>query len=114
MNGVDEIIKAISGKMRGKIQQNRKLNRELIYLDERALQRIMREISWHDLKRLIWIVSEKARKNIFMNVSRRVCQKLLDSKGREPHFWEPVKIAQQKILGLIEKLEKAGEIRIKF
>jgi len=86
---------------------------DLINLDGRAVQRIIRETDFKDLRMALKLADETVKQKIFQNMSERARAILVE----EMSFTGPVRVkqveeAQQKILETIRRLEAAGEIVI--
>ncbi|WP_461255437.1 FliG C-terminal domain-containing protein [Treponema sp. R80B11-R83G3] len=85
----------------------------LIYLDDRAIQKTLREVDSKDAALALKITSKEVQDKIFKNMSRRAAEMLkeeMDYMG--PVRISDVKAAQEKIADIVEKLETSGEIII--
>lgn len=86
---------------------------DILQLDNRAVQRFMREIDNSQLAIALKGSSEEVQNLIFANMSKRLSEQIredLDFMG--PVRLKDVEEAQQKIVNVIRKLEDAGEIII--
>ncbi|MTT32281.1 flagellar motor switch protein FliG [Terrilactibacillus sp. BCM23-1] len=86
---------------------------DIIVLDDRAIQRIIRETDNEDLVLALKTASEEVRKVLFSNMSERMAETFRE----EMEFMGPVRLrdveeAQTRIVNIIRKLEDAGEIVI--
>lgn len=86
---------------------------DIVTLDKGSVQRILREISNEDLALALKDASEVVYTTIFSNMSERASEMLKE----DIEFMGPVRIstveeAQQKIVGVIRRLEEADEIVI--
>jgi len=86
---------------------------DILKLDDRSVQLILREVNTQDLAVALKGASEELKQKIFNNMSKRAQQLLKD----EIEFMGPVRVkdveeAQQKIINIIRRLEEAGEIVI--
>ena len=86
---------------------------DIIGLDDRSLQMVLREIETKDLGLALKGVSEEVANKIFRNMSKRASEMLRE----EVEFMGPVRIrdveeAQQKVVNVIRRLEDSGEIVI--
>ncbi|MBB6062623.1 flagellar motor switch protein FliG [Thermosipho japonicus] len=86
---------------------------DLLKLDDRSIQLVLREVDTRDLAVALKGASEELKEKIFNNMSKRAAQLLKD----ELEFMGPVRIkdveeAQQKIINVVRRLEEAGEIVI--
>ncbi|HOP82657.1 MAG TPA: flagellar motor switch protein FliG [Fervidobacterium sp.] len=84
---------------------------DILKLDDRSVQLVLREINTQDLAVALKGASEDLKEKIFNNMSKRAQQLLKD----EIEFMGPVRVkdveeAQQKIINVIRRLEEAGEI----
>ena len=84
---------------------------DIVTLDSMSIQRVLREIDPKDLARALKGCSEEVANTIFKNQSKRGAAALKE----DMEFLGPVRLvdvekAQQKIVGVIRRLEDAGEI----
>lgn len=84
---------------------------DILKLDDRSVQLVLREVNTQDLAVALKGASEELKQKIFNNMSKRAQQLLKD----EIEFMGPVRVkdveeAQQKIINIIRRLEEAGEI----
>ncbi|MDA3956583.1 flagellar motor switch protein FliG [Oceanispirochaeta sp.] len=86
---------------------------EIIMLDDRAVQRVMREVDTAELAKALKAVDPEVQDKIFRNMSKRAASLLkedMDFMG--PTRRKDVEEAQQKIVSVIRKLEEQGEVVI--
>jgi flagellar motor switch protein FliG len=86
---------------------------DMTSLDNKSIQRVLREIDARDLALALKAVSEEVKKHIIKNMSERASAALLE----EMEFMGPVRVkdvqdAQSKIIGTVRTLEETGEIMI--
>ncbi len=86
---------------------------DILKLDDRSIQLVLREVNTSELAIALKGASEELKQKIFNNMSKRAQQLLKD----EIEFMGPVRVkdveeAQQKIINIIRRLEEAGEIVI--
>ena len=84
---------------------------DIVLLDDRAIQKVMREVDNTDLAKALKSVDTEVQDKIFKNMSKRAANLLREDMD----FMGPVRLkdvedAQQKIVNIIRKLEDAGEI----
>ena len=84
---------------------------DLIFLEDRSIQRLLRDIETQDLVMALKAASTELRDHIFKNMSTRAATSL----GEELEVMGPVKLkiveeAQQKIVAVVRKLEDEGEV----
>lgn len=86
---------------------------DITNLDDRAVQAILREVEIKELSLALKGTSAEVQMKIFGNMSERAATMLKE----DMEFMGPVKLknveeAQQKVVGVIRRLEEAGEITI--
>ena len=86
---------------------------DIVMLDDRSLQMVLREVDTKDLSLALKATPKEVSEKVFKNMSKRAADMLRE----EIEFMGPVKIrdveeAQQKIVGVIRSLEEKGEIVI--
>jgi flagellar motor switch protein FliG len=84
---------------------------DVVQLDDRAIQQVMREVDSKDLALALKGSSEEVAAKISKNMSKRAADMLRE----EMEYMGPVRLrdvedAQQRIVNIIRKLEEAGEI----
>ncbi|HNJ00112.1 MAG TPA: FliG C-terminal domain-containing protein, partial [Leptospiraceae bacterium] len=84
---------------------------DIVLLDDRAIQKVMREVDNTDLAKALKSVDAEVQEKIFKNMSKRAASLLREDMD----FMGPVRLkdvedAQQKIVNIIRKLEEQGEI----
>jgi flagellar motor switch protein FliG len=84
---------------------------DLVKLDDRAMQELMKEVNKEDLPLALKAASPDVRDKFFKNMSTRAAQMLQeDMEARGPVRVAEVQKAQQNILGVCKKLEQEGRI----
>ena len=86
---------------------------DILSLDDRAIQRVLRDIENNDIAVALKNANEEVQNVIFRNLSKRLAAMIKEDMD----FMGPVRLkdveeAQQKIVNNIRKLEDAGEIEI--
>lgn len=86
---------------------------DIATLDNRSIQRVIRDVENTDLQLALKVASEEVREVIFRNMSKRMA----DTFKEEMEFMGPVRLrdveeAQSRIVAIIRRLEEAGEIII--
>lgn len=86
---------------------------DLVRLDDRSIQRLLREIETHQLAVALRGASSELREKVFKNMSERAAAILRE----EMELMGPVRLrevqdAQRQILSIVQKLEELGEIII--
>ena len=95
------------------IRQRMFVFEDIVTLDNRSIQRFLREVDNNDLILALKGASEEVSRVIFANMSKR----LQDMIKEDMEYLGPVRLrdvenAQQKIVNIIRQLEEAGEIII--
>lgn len=86
---------------------------DIVTLDNRSIQRIIREVENNDWALALKSSSEEVSKTVFSNMSKRLAEMIReDMEYMGPVRLRDVEEAQQKIVNVIRKLEDAGEIVI--
>ncbi len=86
---------------------------DILLLDDRAIQRVLREVDNNDLALSLKGGNEQVQTAIFNNLSKRLAVMIKeDMEFMGPVRMKDVEEAQQKIVGVIRRLEEAGEIVI--
>ena len=86
---------------------------DILLLDDRAIQRVLREVDNADLELALKSSTEEVQNVIFRNLSKRLAAMIkedMDFMG--PVRMKDVEEAQQKIVAIIRKLEDSAEIVI--
>ena len=86
---------------------------DIVNIDNRSIQRIIRDIENADLQLALKVASEEVRDAIFKNMSKRMAETFKE----EMEFMGPVRLrdveeAQTRIVATIRRLEESGEIII--
>ena len=86
---------------------------DILLLDDRAIQRVLRDVDNNDLAVALKGANEEVQNAIFNNMSKRLAVMIKeDMEFMGPVRMKDVEEAQQKIVGVIRRLEDAGEIVI--
>jgi flagellar motor switch protein FliG len=86
---------------------------DIVNIDNRSIQRIIRDIENADLQLALKVASEEVRESIFRNMSKRMSETFKE----EMEYMGPVRLrdveeAQTRIVSTIRRLEESGEIII--
>ncbi|MBE3569960.1 MAG: flagellar motor switch protein FliG [Bacillales bacterium] len=86
---------------------------DIVTLDNRSIQRVIRDCENEDLLLALKVASEEVKEVVFRNMSTRMAETFKE----EMQYMGPVRLrdveeAQSRIVGVIRKLEDAGEIII--
>ena len=86
---------------------------DILLLDDRAIQRVLRDVDNNDLAVALKGANEEVKGVIFKNLSKRLARMIReDMEFMGPVRMKDVEEAQQKIVSIIRKLEDAAEIVI--
>ncbi len=86
---------------------------DILLLDDRAIQRVLREVDNNDLAVALKVANDDVKGAIFNNMSKRLVVMIQeDMEFMGPVRMKDVEEAQQKIVNVIRKLEDTGEIVI--
>ena len=93
------------------VKKNMFVFEDIILLDDRAIQLVLKEVDTKELAVALKGVGEATQARIFKNMSERAAAMMKE----EMEFMGPVRLraveeSQQRIVGIIRKLEEAGEI----
>lgn len=86
---------------------------DLIQLDDRAIQQVLKEVELKELALALKGASDMMREKIFKNMSERAVNML----NEEIEYMGPVRVrnveeSQQRIVGIVRRLEESGDIVI--
>ncbi|CEH31996.1 flagellar motor switch protein FliG [Aneurinibacillus migulanus] len=86
---------------------------DIVVLDDRSIQRVIRDVENADLMLALKVANEEVRDVVFRNMSKRMA----DTFREEMEYMGPVRLrdveeAQTRIVATIRRLEEAGEIII--
>ena len=86
---------------------------DILLLDDRAIQRVLRDVDNNDLAIACKGSNEEVQNAIFSNMSKRLAEMIKeDMEFMGPVRMKDVEEAQQKIVNIIRKLEDSAEIVI--
>ncbi|MFV9509861.1 flagellar motor switch protein FliG [Tepidibacillus sp. LV47] len=121
LNGVDRgtertILDALEmdhPELANEIKKRMFVFEDIVKLDNRSIQRVIRDVDNNDLQLALKIASEDVREAIFRNMSKR----MVETFKEEMEYMGPVRLrdveeAQSRIVAIIRRLEEAGEIII--
>jgi len=108
---ITEGLEREDAELAEKIKESMFVFEDIITLDDVSIQRILREVDTKDLSLALKGCSEEVSNSIFKNQSKRAAASLKE----DMEFLGPVRLmdvekAQQKIVGILRRLDEAGEI----
>ncbi len=131
VGGVDQVVEILNSVDRGtekhimetleieepeladEIRKKMFVFEDILLLDDRAIQRVLRDVDNNDLGLALKGSNEQVQNAIFNNLSKRLATMIKeDMEFMGPVRMKDVEEAQQKIVNIIRKLEDAGEIVI--
>lgn len=131
VGGLDTIVKILNGVDRGtersileglelsdpdlaeEIRKKLFVFEDIVLLDNRSIQRVIRDVEQSDLQLALRTASEEVKEAIFRNMSKRMVETFLeDTEFAGPVRLRDVEEAQQRIVAQIRRLEDSGEIVI--
>jgi flagellar motor switch protein FliG len=108
-----EHIEQQDAQLSGEIKRLMFLFEDLLYVDDRGIQRVLREVDKRELALALKVVDDKLKEKVLRNMSERA-QELLKE---ELQYMGPVRLkevegAQTRIVEVVKQLEDQGEIVI--
>ncbi len=109
MEGITEF----DGELGQQIQDKMFVFADLINVDDRGIQTLLREVSTDQLLVALRGVSEGLKEKIFGNMSKRAAEMLRDDlEAAPPTKLSEVELAQKDILTIAKKLSESGEMML--
>jgi flagellar motor switch protein FliG len=111
-NVLDELAKA-DGELAEEIRMLLFTFEDVVKLDDRSIQMVLKEVDQKDLAIALRGVSEDVRGRIFKNMSERGAEMLKEEIDfQPPQRKRVVEEAQSRIVGIVRRLEETGAIVI--
>lgn len=109
--GILEYIESKDGNLANEVKRLMFMFEDLVYIDDRGIQRLLREVDKKDLALSMKVADDNLKEKIYKNMSERA-QELL---REELQFMGPVRLkeveaAQTRIVMIIRQLEDSGEL----
>ena len=112
-NNIFTSLEETDADLAEKIRQKMFVFEDIINIDNRGIQSILKEITNEDLLLALKTASEPLKEKIFANMSSRASEMLKeDMETMGPVKLSDVEQAQQSIIRVVRKLETAGKIVI--
>jgi flagellar motor switch protein FliG len=106
-----EALETTNPKLVEDIRANMFTFDDLIKLDDRTMQRVLRDINKSDLALALKVATEQMREKIYGNLSERARENLKEEiEVLGPQLAKNVYSAQRKIVDAVRALEESGEI----
>lgn len=110
---VMEDIGQTSADLAQQIQDKMFVFADLVDVDDRGIQTLLREVSTDQLLLALRGVDDKLKNKIFGNMSKRAAEMLRDDlEAAPPSKLSDVELAQKEILAIARKLADSGEIML--
>ena len=108
-----EILEIEEPELADEIRKKMFVFEDILLLDDRAIQRVLRDVDNNDLALALKGTNEQVQNAIFNNLSKRLATMIKeDMEFMGPVRMKDVEEAQQKIVNIIRKLEDSAEIVI--
>jgi flagellar motor switch protein FliG len=130
-NGIESIVSILNGvdrsteknilekmaeenpELANEIKKRMFVFEDIAFLDNRSIQRILRDVDNTDLELALRIASEELKNAVFNNISKRRAELLLEELSQDlPVQIKEVEDAQSRIVSIVRKLEEEGDIII--
>jgi len=109
MGGINEF----DAELGDQIQDKMFVFADLINVDDRGIQTLLREVSTDQLLVALRGVSDGLKEKIFGNMSKRAAEMLRDDlEAAPPTKLSEVELAQKDILSIAKKLSESGEMML--
>jgi len=106
-----EILEIEEPELADEIRKKMFIFEDILLLDDRAIQRVLRDVDNSDLSLALKGANEQVQNAIFNNLSKRLASMIKeDMEFMGPVRMKDVEEAQQKIVNVIRKLEDSAEI----
>ena len=108
-----EVLEIEDPELADEIRKKMFVFEDILLLDDRAIQRVLRDVENSDLEVALKGSNEEVKAIILKNLSKRLAAMIQeDLEFMGPVRMKDVEEAQQKIVGIIRRLEDSGEIII--
>ncbi len=108
-----EVVNENNAELGQQIQDKMFIFADLINVDDRGIQTLLREVSTEQLLLALRGVVDELREKIFGNMSKRAAEMLRDDlEAAPPTKLSEVEQAQKDILSIAKKLSDSGEIQL--
>ncbi len=109
--GIIEQLEEEDPELAEEIKKRMFVFEDIVMLDDRAIQKVMREVDTSELAKALKSVDTEVQDKIFRNMSKRASTLLKeDMEYMGPIRMKDVEESQQKIVSIIRKLEEQGDI----
>jgi flagellar motor switch protein FliG len=109
--GIIESLEEEDPELAEEIKKRMFVFEDIVMLDDRAIQKVLREVDTAELAKALKSVDTEVQDKIFRNMSKRAAALLKDDmEYMGPIRMKDVEESQQKIVSIIRKLEESGDI----
>ena len=106
-------LQDVDGELADEIKKRMFVFEDLVTLDDRSVQLVLREVDNRELALALKMASDEVGQKIYRNMSKRASDMLKeDLEYLGPVRLRDVEEAQQKIVNVVRRLEEAGEVII--
>jgi flagellar motor switch protein FliG len=110
---ITESIEQRDHQLASEIKNLMFLFEDIIFVDDRGIQRVLREVDKKDLALSLKVADEKLKTKILSNMSERAQEMLREElQYMGPVRLKEVEAAQARIVAVVKQLEESGEIII--
>lgn len=111
--GIMEIFESENADLAAEIKNLMFVFEDIILLDNRSIQRVLKEVETKDLAIALKAASDDVKQKIFSNVSERVATMIKEEmEFMGPMRLSDVEVTQQKIVETIRRLQEEGQVII--
>ncbi len=104
-------LETVDGQLAGEVRRLMFTFEDLLAVDDRGIQRVLREVDKKDLALSLKIASDAMKEKIFGNMSERASDLLKEELGYlGPVRLKEVEAAQARIIDVVKQLEEQGEV----
>ena len=108
-----EVLEIEDPELADEIRKKMFVFEDILLLDDRAIQRVLRDVENSDLEIALKGSNDEVKSIVLKNLSKRLASMIQeDIEFMGPVRMKDVEEAQQKIVGVIRRLEDSGEIII--
>jgi len=112
--GIMDVLEINDPELAEEIKKRMFVFEDLVMLDNRSIQRLLREVDMNeDLPLALKVASDAVKAKIMQNISKRAAETLEENmEYLGPVRLRAVEEAQQRIVALVRRLEEEGEIEV--
>lgn len=112
-NDAASLLEKLNPELQQEIKDRMFLFKDIVFLDDRSFQKVLREADAPDITKALMISSKDVADKVFRNMSKKAAAMIIE----DMEFMGPIRFkdsfeAQVKIIEIIRRLERKGEIII--